>query len=145
MNINKILQNRIYYDTKTSKKSDTLNTCQLLTNEFTECFQLKLNEGKLFCVFCIYCDYRRTKLPLVILCLSVQLSCNIDCGAHTYGLGCRSICGNCSRGEACNNVNGRCPGDCDRGVQGEKCKDGMNKIMHQFYEYYFKFSLNARN
>lgn len=105
-----------------------MNTCPLLKNNFTECFQLKLNVGKRSCVFCIYYVYRRTKLHLVILCFSVQLSCNIDCGAHTFGLGCRSKCGNCSRGEPCDHVNGRCPGECDRGVYGEKCKDGMNKL-----------------
>lgn len=52
---------------------------------------------------------------------------NIDCRLHTYGLACRSNCGNCSRGEACNHINGRCPRGCNRGVQGDKCKDGMNK------------------
>lgn len=55
---------------------------------------------------------------------------NIDCEVHTYGLACRSNCGNCSRGEACNHVNGQCSRGCDRGVRGEKCQDGMNKIMH---------------
>lgn len=65
----------------------------------------------------------------------MKLSTNVECGLHTYGLACRTNCGNCSTGEACNHVNGWCPRGCDRGVQGEKCQDGMNKKMHRRYEY----------
>lgn len=99
----------------------------MLKKRIHRMFSTKTKRGQTFLCL-LYNDYRRAKLPVVILCFSVQLSCNIDCRAHTFGLGCRSKCGNCSRGEPCDYVNGRCPGECDRGVYGEKCKDCMNKL-----------------
>lgn len=68
--------------------------------------------------------------------------CNIDCGVYIFGLGCCLKCGNCSRGELCDYVNGWCFGECDRGVYGEKCKDGMNKLWVLFIFYMMWLGLN---
>lgn len=56
---------------------------------------------------------------------------HIVCNNNTYGPRCSLTCGNCLYlyGEQCHHVTGQCPRECNVGFQGDRCDQGMIKIL----------------
>lgn len=56
---------------------------------------------------------------------------HIVCNNNTYGPRCSFTCGNClyAYGEQCHHVTGQCPRACNVDFQGDRCDQGMIKIL----------------
>ena len=52
-----------------------------------------------------------------------------ECDALSHGANCSILCGSCINFKQCHHINGTCLNGCDRGFQGEKCKEGISTSM----------------
>lgn len=56
-----------------------------------------------------------------------------ECDDYRFGKNCSKQCGHCYNNSSCHHINGTCVEGCDRGYQGTKCMQSMQRL----YSYYF--------